>query len=821
MALRFDFHGWRRSAAFDAVTDATLVDGRLAAGIDLTVTDELNPGDTASHRVDFHLHGPGDIAGPGAGLVHRVTPAPGAPDAEETKCPYVELGADDLPWRYTPQLAAGQVLRPWLVLVVGTPEEVQVNPGGNVTLHASVLAGHDLAHSARWAHTQVDVDGGTRSVARILSARDLAPSTGHVAVLVPAFSPAGQPAWEPGNPSVTLPVFHRWSFTTSEAGDFPTLAGRLKPVVAGPDLGRSPVAYTPVPLAPDVPVRGALAPIGGADAPTPSEVAADLPVLTTPPIDPVRPVVGLPDYGAAWVADSAATIWGAPFRTDLWPRTVGGLGLRAGIDEQQLLADACAAQAGDLAAAAQRLSHLTAGLAAARSLWSRRLPADPLRRLVVLAPALGRMVTDTGTVLERATAGDRPLASALLSSAAARALRTGPARTRHAQPGANDPAAVLTAANRCPDPPERAPAGLPHGDRLEADLELADLGARACAGEADPRGMEDVHVAIRELGLDVQVDIDDLVELGTLVCPPDGKRPCDPIDLDGLATAVAGAVDPTVDRPFMVDRVLWDITGLDDQPLTPPELCPDLDIPAWQFLRDHNPNWLLPGAGTLPEDRVVAVETNPAFVDAFLLGLNTQVATELRFRNIPITSGCTPVRQFWARADVATGTYHDDIVGVHGWPAASGLGTTAHQTPAAASADLVIVFKTPLFRRYPGTVVYLTPAPLDGAGQPDWEADPDHTVRLLPSFQGSITPDLTFFGFDLDPPLGKRHWVVLEEPAHGVQFFNTAPPGMDPAKAAVLARPDDHPDGAAFADAAYADPYRVLLRGSAMIPVGP
>ena len=333
--------------------------------------------------------------------------------------------------------------------------------------------------------------------------------------------------------------------------------------------------------------------------------------------------------------------------------------------------------------------------------------------------------------------------------------------------------------------------------------------------------MKDVHEAIRKLGLDVRVDIDDLLELGTLVCPPDDERPCDPIDLDALATAVAGAVDPTVDRPFMVDRVLWDITGLDDQPLTPPELCPDLDIPAWQFLRDHNPNWLLPGAGTLPEDRVVAVATNPAFVDAFLLGLNTQVTAELRFRNIPIRSGCTPARQFWARADVATGTYHDDIVGVHGWPGTSALGTAAHQTPAAASADLVIVFRTPLFRRYPGTVVYLTPAPLDGAGQPDWEADPDHTVRLLPSFQGSITPDLTFFGFDLDPPLGQRHWVVLEEPAHGVQFFNTAPPGLAPAKVAVLADPVAHPDGAAFADAAYADPYRVLLRGSAMIPVGP
>jgi hypothetical protein len=238
-------------------------------------------------------------------------------------------------------------------------------------------------------------------------------------------------------------------------------------------------------------------------------------------------------------------------------------------------------------------------------------------------------------------------------------------------------------------------------------------------------------------------------------------------------------------------------------------------LPAWKFLRDHAPDWLLPGANALAEDSVVAVQTNPTFVDAFLLGLNTQTLGELRFRNIPIVSGCTPLRQFWARTNPATESYDDDIIGIRNWAANTPLGSVQHQTPAAANADLVLVFRSPIFRRYPHTLVYLTPAPLGAGGQPDWAAEPDFANRLPPSFQGSITPDLTFFGFDLDPALGKTRWVVLEEPPHGVRFFNAPPPGFPLARVTAF---NNATDGGTFAGAAFADPFRVLIRGQALIP---
>lgn len=586
--------------------------------------------------------------------------------------------------------------------------------------------------------------------------------------------------------------------------------------------------------------------------------------------------MSLPQYGTAWVEDPTATGWGVTFRSDPRQRSAAGLGSKNGIDAQDLISDVATVQAGALGEAAARIRHLTAGLSAARSLWLRRLPADPLRALAVFGPTLRRMMIPTGTALTAISGSDRPLPAALFSTAARRMLRRGPARTALARPGANDPAAVFVSANTCPPAPPRAPGSLPHADRLrslglnslddelrkaldtgrvpyanlrelverfdrtpysqstvqEFDRSMAGWIDRAESGQriplaeilaildpAEGKRLSDVELlrALRRLKADeADLDRDTLIGLAHDLITDKPDRPCRPVDLGRLATAVKDAIDPTLPRPFVIDRVLGTIGGIDDQPLTPPELCPDLDIPAWQLLRDHDPDWLMPGAGTMAMDSVVAMQTNPVFVDSYLLGLNTQTIGELRFRNIPVRTGCTPMRQFWSRADPAAETFLDDIVGVHLWPDASAVGDASHQTPAAAGADLVLVLRTTLFRRYPQTVVYLAPAPQVG-GEPDWDAPADLANRIQPSFQGALTPEIVFFGFDLDPSQGRRFWAVLEEPPHGVQFRSGPEPGMSQHHQAVLLHPDTFPDGAAFADAAFADPYRVLIRGSALI----
>lgn len=874
--IQIDFLGWRRPGAFSAVTGPVLTpEGRLSGQVDVTLRNSESPGDQVTDTLRFDLMGPGDIGGLMSGAVRHMVPSPDTPDFEETACAYVELGSAELPWLYSPRLPSGRALVPWLVLVTGTVEEIAIQPGGMVILSGGALSEHPLDESARWVHVHDDLAG--RSVARLLSPRNLLPSNEYLAVLVPAFTTTGQPAWGRGTATISRQLLHSWAFATSEEGDFPTLAARLKPAVSQAALGRAPTGYAPLPDLEPQPARGALAPIGSADTIVPTEISDDMSLLTAPLVDPRRPVIALPDYGDCWVPDTTATTWSRAFHADPRHRSAAGLGGKNAIDEQDLISAAASAQSGALDLASARVRDLTAGLAAAGALWQRRLPTDDVRALSLLGPGMRRLMTPAGPAVQQICGPGRPLPAALFSTAARRVLRSGPPRTSLSAPRAADPAQVLVSANSCPKPPPRAPQGLPHGDGLK-DLGLPALDdlLRRFAEDPEPgfEGLRDLVAAFdrspyepgtvaffdqvmegwinraekgqvipladilaileyegdplsdtqlrRALGRlkasDHDADRDSLVDLVKELETSEVDRPCRPVDLGALSTAVKNAYDPTGPHPFVVDRVLGTIDGLDDQPLTPPELCPDLDIPGWQLLRDHDPDWLLPGAGTMPLDQAVAMQTNPTFVEAYLLGINTQTIGELRFRNIPIRTGCTPMRQFWSRADPAADRWVDDIVGVHSWAPSSALGDPSHQTAAAAGSDLVLVFRTPLFRRYPRTLVYLAPAPFAG-GEPDWEADPDLTNRLMPAFQGALTPEIVFFGFDLDPALGRKYWVVLEEPPHGVQFRSGPAPGMSATHVAVFTHPAAHPDGAEFADAAYADPYRVLIRGSSLIGV--
>ncbi len=875
MAGNLRFYGWHRSAVYDLASGPALTEGRLTGALTLTLANTLPPGESFSQSVHFSIMGPGDVADLKAGAVVHTMPPPGTPDHEQDKCVHVDLAAPDLPWRYAPTLANGRQLRPWIVLVVGTADTVALQANHTVTLSGSAITAHDLSRSSRWAHVQEDADQPGTLISRLVCERQLDPLTAYVAVVVPAFTVLGQPAWSNATTSVTLPAYYSWQFSTGEAGDFAALAGRLKPGPASAELGRAPTGYPPVPNAAQLQLRGALAPIGSSDADVATDVADDVTSLTTTPVDPRRPVIGLPAYGACWVADPRSTTWGSRFDTDPRARGTAGLGAWAGIVQQDVIADAAAAQAGALDIAAQRIRQLSLGLAAARSLWARRTPTDDVRRMSLFGPALRRMVTSTGSVRDTVAGAGRPLASALFTAAARRVLRSGPARTAAVAAADTDPRALITAANTVPPPPARSPGQLPHTDRMAKVLHVPPLDPAIAAGVhakrvsgadldalaqrfdrsgyspglvqrfnagvtsaitrvrtgapvpyfalldvLDPPGgarhtEEELRGALTKLDAASSLgNQDDLLRLGAALLTNPPARPSAPIDADVAAGSIAAAVDPTVDRPVVVDRVLSTISGLTSQPLAPPELSPDLDLPAWQFLRDHAGDWLLPGADGLDEDQVVAVQTNPVFVDAFLLGLNTQSLGELRFRNIPVVSGATPMRQFWSRSDPDAGSYDDDIVGVDAWPADSDLGAASHQSAAAAaSADLVLVLRTPLFRRYPRTLVYLVPA-ATAAGRPDWVADPDTSRRLLPVFQGAIGGDITFFGFDLDPAQAASHWVVLEEPPHGVRFYNTGPTPTQVVQMAAAT------DGAMFSSAAFADPLRVLIRGDALLPGG-
>lgn len=833
----------RKSATVEAA-------GRLQGQTDVAIADVANAAITKTANAQYQLFGPGDVQRLAAGAITRRFPSPNSSDAEVTKVALVEFAAPDLPWRYTPRIA-GAELRPWLVLVVGQrdPDDIVLRPDGRVTLGITAQNHHVLSQSARWAHVQ-EVPGHD-SIARVVAPPRLAPgaaandfdyvaSTEYVACLVPAFTADGGDSWN-GSKPVTCDLYDWWTFRTGPEGDFPELAAKLHKADlgaiearGGKPFGRAEVRYnertTPAKTT-VLATAGALKlpPSGNpdpADAAPNVEIAQEVAALSLPIVTPDgRAVISAPRYDASFSNANAAGPppaggWIDQLRSDPRLRGAAGLGVWNAIAWQDRIADAAAAKAGDLAIARDRIGHVAFGVEASRSLWRRRLPADPVDRLAVLAPALGRLVTTTGTSVLDAIAGRTPdMTRALLSSTARRALRPGPARTALTANGSAPFGAVLTAANECherPDPAvirrtgddparalEKAVIDAAGGDKALAHAVLEALGANPSPGKiaaalralSPSEGGRPNRDALEQFlrGRDFREADRTILEWPRWMNEHGRREPCKPLDLGRLSKVVADAIDPTVARPPAVERVLSTLPGITH--IGPVEIEPELDLPLWSFLSEQAPDWMLPGAGDLIDGEVVGLSTNPTFVEALLVGGNYQAAAELRWRNVPLVTRWSPLRKFWQRKSKDV-----DILPIKTWPDASALGSAA-LVPAGRSAEAVVVFRTPLFRRYPATVVYLYPA------APNWVApDPDDDLtaqRVLPTFTGTIGKDVTFFGFPVAPQALATHWVVLEEPPAGYRFYQ---------------KTDVPPNGGVAADSAsnfayqrFAVPVRVLI----------
>ncbi len=790
------FVAWRRPAITDLAKPDTFQHGRLVGSMQVTLTDD---GGAVPASADFLFAGPGDVRGLAPGVVIARKPAPGTLDAEVTRVAHVELGDAALPWRYTPAANAPTGLPPWLVLVVGLTDQEVFVLAGAVRILNPALRAHPLGASAAWAHVH-ELTGGP--IARILSPRSLEPGRRYTAALVPAYKADGaaapQPAWTDLTPEVTLRCYDTWQFTTiDENDDFAMIAGRLSPL-GGPEqerldasgFGRAALAARTG--GPILHLHGALGVVTGPDDPPletlPPEIATAVNDLAALSEQPGRWVLGLPRYDEPWAAPDAEVPpagWRRQLREDPRHRGAAGLGAWASLAWQDRIGAGAARQAGALELLAERVRHLSLGLRSVRSQWTRRLPTVPLDALAVVGPMLaGIPSSSTSTVLDSLSGRTSRLVPALFSSAARRMVRPRTALHRLAAPGATRlPELIRAAATRCPPEPPPLPGQkdlldivADPGRREEAARILAEQGglfAEQAVGRMPADAREDI-AGVREL-----FDAQAANLLGQLV-RPQRSDDCRPLgDLDLTARSILDGIDPRVARPVVVGRVLDGFTGVRQPELAAPDLALELDIPLWSFLRDAAPDWLLPGGGDVPNDRVLALQTNPDFVDGFLLGANWRALRELRWRNLPLVTGWTPLRRFWQRiADDAGGPATDirpvlDILtppspGRPIWTDDSCLGAVDHST-AGAGPRLVILLHTELFRRYPATLVYLLHNP-DAPGSWTEQVEQIATAPIWPNLSGRLHPELVFFGFPLPPEAAQDHWLVLEEPPPGYRF---------------------------------------------------
>ena len=360
--------------------------------------------------------------------------------------------------------------------------------------------------------------------------------------------------------------------------------------------------------------------------------------------------------------------------------------------------------------------------------------------------------------------------------------------------------------------------------------------------------------------------------VGPQVCPRDTPAPAPDLDLAATADAVQTGLDPTVTIPARIGDRLEGLPLSDrDEPLAQIMAHPEFDEPMYGPLRDLGQEKLVPGVGEIPLDSVGVLETNPAFVEAYMLGLSHEMARELRWREYPTDLRGTYFRQFWnpkGRDPPLSSEAKKDIDYVHRWDDSEALGGNYLEKMAAktgesgedAGARVVLVVRGALFDRYPNTHIYAAKG-VDAPTDADLDRKPDlpnlddegGTVKH-PLFRGTLDPDITFFGFDLtadDATADPGWYFVIEEPPSAPSFgldvggsndvpddewawedltwddvtangyLSAAPDSLTDAVPAESDRPSDpawHKNGAHMAEITWIRPFRAAIHADDMLP---
>jgi hypothetical protein len=248
-----------------------------------------------------------------------------------------------------------------------------------------------------------------------------------------------------------------------------------------------------------------------------------------------------------------------------------------------------------------------------------------------------------------------------------------------------------------------------------------------------------------------------------------------PLALEALAGKVVNALDPRRAWPrLLAHEVVLTFSPewlTDPEHLVPAMAYPDFDDPMYERLRDLSSELFLPNIGLIPPETITLLLTNPAFIEAYLVGLNHELGRELLWREYPTDERGSYFRQFWSvsglvvppadpplTAEQLKARYRD-ITPLDTWTSAPDLGT--HRPPErAATGDLVLTIRGELLKRYPNTLIYAQRAhPVVKNGKPDLTKKPvirtvatEAEMRseiLFPLFAASVDPDIRFFGFDL------------------------------------------------------------------------
>ncbi len=468
------------------------------------------------------------------------------------------------------------------------------------------------------------------------------------------------------------------------------------------------------------------------------------------------PVVTMPLYGR-WHAlqqrllherdgtpTRPADNWVSDLNLDPRHRVTAGFGTSVVQDNQETYMDAAWRQLGDVLAANAAIRRAQLAKLAASALHRRSLKAlataEPGRALALTAPLHARVLNGGATVRHRREGSMLP--PVLTSAPLRRALRPhGPlVRAAAARAGAQPrPTALLERVDKgdiAAAPPKATPPGVVTTDELARLLAKDPKGKPAApflgqdalkpgvAGklpepkdyvirdprdpDRKPRG-DDTGIARRtKTGQD---------EIAILVWASDEaskEEPRGPLGVGGTVGVLVDALDPAVTIPRRIrHRVRFPRRIADELDETFQEAMayPRIDLPMYEPLVRRSSDLFLPNIGLVEQNSVTLLETHQRFIEAYMVGLNHEMARELLWREYPTDQRGSVFRQFWDASGALTDPRLTadqrrellyDIPKLHLWSRRSRLGDHDNrETGGAAEEEAVMLIRGELLEALP------------------------------------------------------------------------------------------------------------------------
>jgi hypothetical protein len=248
------------------------------------------------------------------------------------------------------------------------------------------------------------------------------------------------------------------------------------------------------------------------------------------------------------------------------------------------------------------------------------------------------------------------------------------------------------------------------------------------------------------------------------------------LDLPALAGGTVSAIDPDVTIPrrtlhgIDIPSRIADALGEEFQEVM---AYPEIDVPMYEPLKKISDELFLPNLNLIQQNSITLLETNQAFIEAYMVGLNHEFARELLWREYPTDQRGSCFRQFWdVRGVLDTegldpDALHEklrDIPELHRWSRTSELGDHDNrELPGDDEEEVVLVIRGELLKKYPNAVIYAQKARWQMSGghidpsqerllveitEAEEEQPPRDKLRT-PLYEARVDPDITFFGFDL------------------------------------------------------------------------